>query len=772
MTNPLAVGSVLDKIVLNPVQREAVLYSSGPQLVFAGAGTGKTRVLTAKIAFLIKQQGLAPHKIFAATFTNKAAREMQERLNTVFGIPTTGLWIGTFHSMCARLLRRDGAAMGYVPSFTIYDDDDHMALIKKIATELGIDERTMPPRTIAQAISRFKNICKAPRDIVADPQRFFENELVSVYERYQQELKKNQAMDFDDLLTNAVFLLRDYPAVAQKYRTMFSYVLVDEYQDTNAAQLQLVKLLDGGRGSVFAVGDDDQSIYGWRGADIENILSFGNAFAGTKVFTLEQNYRSTKPILAFANAAIKPNLKRAPKNLWTERTSGDQVRVVQYRDDRQESDEIAQSITAQIRTGCNAGDIAILYRTNAQSRSFEETLRRHKVPYILVGGVSFYERKEIKDCLAYLRLLINPCDDIAFERIVNVPARGLGDKARDALRDVARRQGTAMLPCLLGGHAAGGAAGRAQKGLQELKALFELLGESVKQALPPQEIVTQFLEASGYLNALEEEGSEESENRIDNINELINALTQWHDDNPDKELYAFLEEVTLAADVDTLKQAGEAVTLMTLHCAKGLEFKSVYLVGLEDGIIPSRQNCDDDAKIEEERRLFYVGATRAMRSLHCSYAQQRLRFGSVVSMPPSRFFISIGEELYHFTDKAETYERPRETPVSGRSFGAPPQRSAPSRTMAQFSPGTARVAYGTVASAPVTPPSSRRETHFDDDFSQDTVQFRMGQHVTHKLYGQGKVISISGFGDDMRLVVLFADGARRKMVAKFANFET
>ena len=741
--------SIIDKLVLNPVQRDAVLYDDGPELVFAGAGTGKTRVLTAKIAWLL-EKGLFPAEIFAATFTNKAAREMRERVEKITGLSAQGMWIGTFHSMCARILRRDGHHIGYLPSFTIYDSGDQLSLMKKVLKVLGIDDRTMPPRQALNAISNYKNACLTPEKAENSARAFYEQEIIRVYKTYQKALFDQQAMDFDDLLANSVFLFLRAPLVLDRYRSSFKYVLVDEYQDTNAAQFQLIKLLSQVHGRLFVVGDDDQSIYGWRGAQIENILSFENQFEGTRIFKLEQNYRSTAAILNFANAAISENTVRAQKKLWTESTRGDQVLVNRYRDDRQEADSVAERIEDLRRHGVKGGDIAVLYRTNAQSRVFEEILRRRRIPYVLVGGMSFYERAEIKDCLAYLRLLVNPKDNVGFERIFNIPARGLGDKAFESLTALATQQGGSLLETLLGGNL-DALPPRYRSGFSELRDIFALLSDLEKQHETPAIILNEMLKLSGYMDMLTDDDSEEAAGRIENINELVNALTVWTDEHPDGTLSGFLEEVTLASDVDTYVPKEETVSLMTLHSAKGLEFRSVFVVGVEDGILPSRQNLDDPSKIEEERRLFYVGITRAMQRLECSHVDYRRRFGDIMPMVPSRFLQAISKDLYAFHDRSNFFG---ELPAARRP--GMPERKPAGRPMTAPTPTAAAAA-------------ARR--YEPENFSQDTVEFRMGQQVQHKTYGRGRIVQISGFGEDMKISVLFADGTRKKLMAKFANFE-
>jgi DNA helicase-2/ATP-dependent DNA helicase PcrA len=728
---------VISKVILNKVQQEAVVHPDGPQLVFAGAGTGKTRVLTAKIAYLIQHNGLAPNHIFAATFTNKAASEMKRRVEDLTAIPCNGLWIGTFHSLCARILRREAGKIGYMPSFSIFDGDDQLALIKKTAKDLAIDERTIPPRGLLQAISKYKNACIPPGEVEGKGS-FFEQEIFRAYKEYQKNLLQQQAMDFDDLITNCVYLFQAHKDALQYYQGLFKHVLVDEYQDTNRSQFYLVKLLAQGHRNIFVVGDDDQSIYGWRGAELDNILSFEKVFPGAAIFKLEQNYRSTQAILGFANAAIAPNSVRAAKQLWTARQGGGKVIVTRYRDDRQEAETIGDKVKRLLNEGIKGGDVAVLFRTNAQSRLFEDSLRKRRVPYVLVGGMSFYERKEIKDCCAYLRLLVNPMDDVSCGRILNVPPRGIGDKAREILTDLAHQTNRSLLQVVLDDQT-DYAGVRAVKGIEELRTVFLLLSDLNGQHETPQEILQQMLTLTGYMNMLEDEDSEEAQARLENISELMNALAAWSMDNPGKGFSEFLEEISLATDVDKWKKSDDTVNLMTLHCAKGLEFKTVFIAGCEDGIIPSRQNFDDDEKIAEERRLFYVGSTRAMDILEVSCADQRWRFGSVLPMTASRFIEVISPELYHNVDMSAYVE------MQERAYH--PAKPAASKSVR--------------AAAPDAP----------DDFSQETVQYRVGQHVLHKLYGQGEILSISGFGIDMRMTVLFSDGSRRRMMAKFADFE-
>lgn len=740
---------VLERMVLNKAQRRAVMCSDGPQLVFAGAGTGKTRVLTAKIAWLI-DRGIAPSRLFAATFTNKAAGEMRERVERFIDRPAAGLWIGTFHSLCARILRIESRRIGFDSSFSIYDASDQSLLVRKALQRLEIDDRSVSPRQMLSKISRYKNRCITPAEAQESATGFYEQEMVRIYSTYQQMLKEQQAMDFDDLLMQTVCLMKSDRETASRYTGRFDYVLVDEYQDTNAVQMELVLQLSRRHNNVFAVGDDDQSIYGWRGAQVENILRFEEHFSGTEVFKLEQNYRSTGAILDFANAAIAGNNNRTAKELWTDRGRGDPVVVRRFRDDRQEAQAVADAINKECNGNLRGGEIAVLFRTNAQSRVFEEAFRKRQLAYLLIGGTGFYERAEIKDCLAYLRLLVNPYDNISFERIFNVPARGLGEKAFAQITEIAKQKHMSLLSALLECDP-DTMTGRFRKGFSQLRDLFALLRDAAVQGESPHALLSELLQLSGYMDMLSSQNSEEASGRIDNINELLNALAVWMNENEGKGLAGFLEEVSLVSDIDGWNRKENTINLMTLHCAKGLEFKLVYLVGLEEGLLPSRQNLDDETKIEEERRLLYVGATRAQQRLVCSHVDRRYRFGEMLPQAPSRFLQSINPAMYLMEDQS-------------RNFGP-----ASSEKIMERLTGKRQLNFRR-SDIPVRTSVKNRAVEYDE-FSQETVEFRMGQYVRHKTYGKGRIVSISGFGSDMKLTVLFNDGTRRKLMAKFANFE-
>jgi DNA helicase-2/ATP-dependent DNA helicase PcrA len=787
--------SILETLVLNDVQRAAVSYIDGPELVFAGAGTGKTRVLTAKITYLI-DRGYRPYQIFAATFTNKAANEMRERVERFVSAPVGGLWIGTFHSLCAKILRREAGAIDYPTGFTIYDTADQLSVIKKILAALGIDEKTATPKAMLSVISSRKSACITPSECEARASGVWEHEIAAAYGLYQKALKEQQAMDFDDLISNVVYMFRANGEILAKYQEQFRYVLVDEYQDTNKAQFYLVHLLSKAHGKIFAVGDDDQSIYGWRGAKIENILTFEEAFPGTKIFKLEQNYRSTGAILKFANAAVKPNLVRARKELWTSAVGGAPVVISRFRDDRQEAEYVASECEGLLRRMAGT-DVAVLFRMNAQSRVFEEAFRKRRIPYVLVGGTSFYERAEVKDCMAYLRLLVNPKDGVSFERIANVPARGLGDKALESLSVLAKERGVSLLQAVMSGEAEKLSV-RSKKGFADLRELYAMLSEQLEAPSPPAEMLRDMLKESGYMDMLAERAaaSEEEAAREENVNELMNAMAAWQEENDGGTLSDFLEEVSLAGDVDGWNREDGAVNFMTLHSAKGLEFRAVFLVGVEDGIIPSRQVMHDEAKIEEERRLFYVGGTRAMETLSCSYAERRFRFGSIMPSERSRFIADVPEELYRFQDCASYFggaapgsmfvntdndragrasiNTDRRGTINGNNGRVGPSSINKGRVPVNNAPRPSSPSFfnQTAAAPSSSSHSSRSNASRYNEFSQEMEpQYRMGQVVVHKTFGQGKIVSVSGLGPDTKLTVLFGDGVRRKLLAKFANLE-
>jgi DNA helicase-2/ATP-dependent DNA helicase PcrA len=623
---------------LNQAQREAVLHGEGPLLVVAGAGSGKTRVLTHRIAYLIGERGVNPSSILAITFTNKAADEMRSRIEGLVGPKVRSMWVSTFHSACVRILRKDADRLGYRKSFTIYDDADSRHLMERVLGDLGFDTKRVTARSVLGEIGRAKAELldfESYKDQAQDP---FQMTVARAYELYQQRLLEASAMDFDDLLMVTVNLLESFPEVLSSYRERFSWVLVDEYQDTNRAQDTLVQLICAEHRNICVVGDSDQSIYGFRGADVRNILQFQKVFPEAKVVTLEQNYRSTQVILDMANAVISNNKARPQKSLWSEVGQGRKALLFRAEDEREEAEwVVGEVLFLATQEHLGFGQMAVFYRTNAQSRAIEEALVAHDVPYRVVGGTRFYDRKEIKDALAYLRLVVNPDDEVSFTRVVNNPPRGIGDKALGMLGAFARSHGG--FSAVLGGAEKAGLSGRALKGATALAELLASARSQQESGVAPQRILEGLLDGSGYLEALEAEGSVEAESRLENLAELVNVASGY------ATLEEMLEATSLMSDLDQLREDARAVTLMTIHAAKGLEFDAVFIVGMEDGIFPHARSMRDPDALEEERRLCYVGITRARKWLYLSHAWDRQIWGKSSDAFPSRFLNEIPKEL-------------------------------------------------------------------------------------------------------------------------------
>lgn len=742
---------------LNAPQFEAVMHAPGPQLILAGAGSGKTRVLTYKIAWLIQAHGYRSEEILAVTFTNKAAAEMRDRVAKLLGFSARLRWMGTFHSICARLLRLHAVRLGYTGSFTIFDTDDQRKFVKKLlqAQKLEEDARFTEDK-VRFWVSSMKNSGMLPEDAKREANDRYEERMAALYALYQEEMQKVNAMDFDDLILLTIRLLKSFPEVRALYQAGFHYVLVDEYQDTNKAQYQLIKLLLGPHHNLVVVGDDDQSIYGWRGADIGNILSFKEDYPQAKIIKLEQNYRSSGHILGVAGSVIKNNRKRMQKRVFTENAAGDKPTLTEHEDDNLEAAWVARKILSDTRY--RAGETAIFYRTNSQSRVIEDELRRQRVPYLIVGGIRFYERREVKDVLAYLRLLVNRRDSLSLLRIINVPKRSIGETSMQKVQDLSARLGIPLIDALQRADEADVGA----KALGEMRKFMGLMLElrdlSQKLALP--DLIAEVINRSGYRTALEKEATDDSEDRLSNIEELVAAAQDFMErkargeidmgdmdavegqdavvdagaaPNLGRDLDLFLQEIALVADTDSLKQSQEAVTLMTVHSAKGLEFPRVFVTGLEDGLFPLLR--DDDGDIEEERRLFYVAATRAEKDLHLSYACRRRRFGSFQDTIGSRFLSEIDRNHYELAGG-----RSRPKPVfNGRHEDEHRHHE---------------VAY--------------------EDFSQEPEEeggLRKGQKVMHARFGVGSVMQVEGQGEQMRVTVLFQDHIRRTLLAKFANLK-
>ncbi len=629
--------------LLNPPQLEAVRYGDGPLLVLAGAGSGKTRVLTYRIAHLIRERGIAPAQILAVTFTNKAAGEMRARLGQLLGEPAARrLWMGTFHAMCSRMLRLSGAPAGVDPRFVIYDEDDQRTLVREIIRDLDVDERQFPPGAVLAAISRAKNELIDHVAFASRAETFREEVIGRLYAAYERRLGECRALDFDDLLVRTVGLFRDHPSALAQYQDRFRHILVDEYQDTNHAQFVLLSLLARRSRNLCAVGDDDQAIYRWRGADVRNILEFERDYPEARIIALEQNYRSTQRILQVAAAVIRHNPHRHSKTLWTDNPEGDAVALYEAYDGYEEARYAGEQIRAHTAGGGRPGDVAILYRTNAQSRQFEEMFLRLGIPYQIVGGVRFYERAEIKDILAYLRLACTPLDEASLRRVLNVPRRGIGDTTLRRLEARARAEGISLWETLR--RPAEGAGPAVRRGIDEFTGIVGALTAAATTG-PAEEVLRQAIDLTGYRRMLEAEGTDDAYARVENLEELVAVAQEVEETAGDASLDAFLQHLALQSDVDTYEDRADRVTLMTLHSAKGLEFPIVVLAGLEEGLFPHLRALEQDADLEEERRLCYVGMTRARSRLLLTYARQRTTYGMSRPSLPSRFLAEIPANL-------------------------------------------------------------------------------------------------------------------------------
>lgn len=626
----------LESEALNDVQAQAVEHTDGPVLIFAGAGSGKTRVLTHRIAYLLREVGVAPDRILAVTFTNKAAGEMKTRLERMVGKDARDLWVGTFHSMCVRILRRDGTRAGIDSGFAIIDDADQRQLVKDILDDLDYDERQLSPGACLHEISKAKNSLIWPEQYHEKQNSFLGERLANVYTEYERRLRESNSLDFDDLIVRTIDLLEKDKNVREKYQNRFQYVLVDEYQDVNIAQYRLVALLADKHKNVTVVGDDDQSIYSWRGSDYRMILRFEEDFPGAKVFKLEENYRSTQRILDAANALVANNRTRAQKKLFTRRAEGEAITLYSAATERDEARYVTEKIKQMVRDGSAYRDFLILYRTNAQSRVFEEAMIADGIPYRVIGGVGFYARAEIKDVIAYLRYILNPSDALAFKRIVNVPRRGIGQQTLAALVQAANARGLSVGQVIFDGELLKEAVPKKLKELERFAELIRTFRERAN-ALSVSDLLVSVMEDSGYVRELQAEETHDARARIENLQELIGVAREYEGSDPEATLAGFLTNVALISDLDALDPDSSYVTLMTMHGAKGLEFSHVFLTGLEEGVFPHSRALTDMTELEEERRLAYVGVTRAMDRLFLSYAQRRALFGNTYAYPKSRF---------------------------------------------------------------------------------------------------------------------------------------
>ncbi|MDY4745931.1 DNA helicase PcrA [Veillonella caviae] len=717
---------------LNREQAQAVQHTEGPLLILAGAGSGKTKVLTVRIAYLLSQ-GVNPYEILAITFTNKAAKEMKSRVESLVGDVANRIWLSTFHSFCAKFLRFElDNFLGYNSNFTIYDTSDSQAVIKAALKALNLDDKYYPVGAMIGAISDAKNKLLFASDFRKQAKDFYQQKVADVYEYYERELRKNNALDFDDLLLVAVKLLQTNAAVLDKYSKRFRYVMIDEYQDTNHAQYLLASLLSSHWKNIAVVGDADQSIYAWRGADIQNILDFEKDYPNCTSIKLEQNYRSTKIILDAANAVIDNNEDRPEKNLWTDKTEGAKIQHFTAQSEHEEAAFIGDTIVKKHNIhGVPYGDMAILYRTNAQSRVLEEGLIKRALPYTMVGGTKFYDRKEIKDVLAYLRVLYNPFDDLSLLRIINVPKRSIGATTVSKLQDYARTNGTSLFMTLTQLHLVDSIKGKTKEKLEEFGILiFTLVAEMDDKSV--LDILEAILDRTGYLAQLEESTDPQDQARAENIGELLSVAKDFQDTNPTGTVEDFLEQVALVNDVDSFEQEESKVTLMTLHAAKGLEFPIVFLCGLEEGLFPHSRTLMNPEEIEEERRLAYVGITRAEKELFISNATTRTVFGRTSAYLPSRFIDEIPAELI------DGLRAKRKVPDDIK-------RHVPQ--------------HMSVTSRPVTKPIIRNEVIAD---------WKIGDTALHSKWGNGKVVGVDGQGAGMKLTIEFPTQGVRVVMAKFA----
>lgn len=725
--------------VLNPQQKEAVEYFDNPLLVLAGAGSGKTRVLTYKIAQLLKVKGIHPEEILAVTFTNKAANEMKSRVEQLVESQIQGMWIGTFHSICARILRIEAKHIGFDRNFTIYDVDDQIKQIQRIMGFLNIDQKILKPRSVQYMISKNKNNLKTAADFEKSVKEFTDKQIANIFWEYETALSRNNAFDFDDLLIKPLELFTENENVLSKYQDKLKYVLVDEYQDTNRAQYHLIKLLSAKHRRICVVGDEDQSIYRWRGADIENILSFEQDFPDCKVIRLEQNYRSTQTILNAANSLVAKNQKRLGKNLWSEKEIGEKIQVINTPSEVGEARYILKIINEMQSSGaCSLNDIAILYRTNAQSRAIEDQLRRSGIPYKLVGGTKFYERKEVKDVLAYLRILVNPNDSVSLRRIINYPTRGIGEISLGYIEDYSRENKINLYRAIRDVEEIAQLGTAVKASLKTFVAEIEKLKGKINKINAykiAQEVIDKFNLRSSYQHS----DTPEDKIRFENINELLNSIAIFTENNLDNNasLEVYLQEVSLLTDIDYWDPENNAVTLMTLHSAKGLEFPVIVITGLEDGLFPIIRSLENNEDLEEERRLFYVGMTRAKDRLFLLWAKQRFSFqnsdyGMAYKNIPSRFLKEIPEEYL----------------------------IKPYSEISDFAHRQRRMDFN----------RKRKKQEYDTPIIEDSI-YSVGQWIVHDDFGKGQILGIGKSANGTKLTILFSKNQIKKIIAEYANIQ-
>jgi DNA helicase-2/ATP-dependent DNA helicase PcrA len=716
---------------LNEQQRQAVEFNTAPNMIVAGAGSGKTRVLTYKIAYLI-EKGYDPTTILALTFTNKAAKEMKERIKKLVGAKANKIWMGTFHSIFGRILRMEAEKLGYTSNFSIYDREDSVSLVNNIMQALNISLDGFNASSVQHKISSLKNQMISPEEFEKHiASNLIQRKIAQIYLEYNKRLKENNSMDFDDLLLKPIELFNHHQRILQKYRGQFKYILVDEYQDTNKAQYELLRLLTTSRIKICVVGDDAQSIYGWRGAEIKNMLNFEKDFPKAKTFRLEQNYRSTGMILKAADSVIKNNSNQIAKTLWTENNDGEQISILRCTDEKDEAFKIAKQIKKEItERKLSLNDIAILYRMNSQSRALEEALKREKLPYKIIGGVEFYRRKEIKNIIAYLRILANQDDEESLLRIMNYPQRGIGNTSISKMIAFARKQNISLFTTMARVFEVIEVKERIQKNTKEFKLFLNKYIE-LKDKLSLYELTSTLVDELGILRMFKEENTTESLARYDNVQELLSGIAEFTKENKNATLDDFLADVSLVSGIDQLEDEENSLTLMTIHSSKGLEFPVIFLTGLEEDIFPLNPKFDSDSNIEEERRLFYVAITRAEKKVYITYARSRYRFGEVAYQSKSRFLDELAPDTFVEAN-----------PGGGKKGGR--KRKAFYDEMYQES-------Y--------------------DDFNQERRMFRVGSRVTHEIFGRGKVLQITGEGDMQKVSIDFEEKGKKTLLLKFANIQ-
>ena len=764
---------------LNDKQYEAVVNTEGPCLVIAGAGSGKTKVLTHKIAYLIGEKQVKPWNILAITFTNKAANEMKERIGNLVGDVAADIWMGTFHSICVRILRRFIDRIGFDSSFIIFDTSDQRTLVKACIKSIGLDDKMFTDRSVLSEISNAKNEMLEPDQYTVRANGDFRKEKIAlVYEMYQKRLKENNAIDFDDIINYTIKILMENPDILEYYSDKFHYVLVDEYQDTNKAQFTLVTMLASKNGNITVVGDNDQGIYSFRGADISNILNFERDFPGTKIIKLEQNYRCTGNILKAANAVIKNNEVTYKKELWTENEVGNLPAVYSAKNEYDEGTYIAQQIEHLRREEYyKYSDFAILYRMNTQSRAIEEILRRESIPYKIIGGLKFYERKEIKDIISYLRLIQNPSDNLSLKRIINEPKRGIGKTSLDKIEELSINSGVPMYEIIKNAEQYG--LNRVFLNSREFVNAIEEL-RAKKEDIKISDLIKETLKKSGYTQALENENTIEAENRIENLDEFLTVAIEFEDESADNKLSDFLEGITLSSDIDNMEEAEETVTLMTLHSAKGLEFPVVFLVGMEEGIFPGYKSIGEPKELEEERRLCYVGITRAKEHLFLTCSKQRTIFGSTSCNQVSRFLREIPSDLLDGYDDALGEKQENNSNIFGDSkyswtYGSKDNGNIKTYKIDKNEP---KVAAASSSSTNSNGFMFRTAESFLNNLTKkssganvDLSKYKEGVRIYHKKFGEGVISNVEPEGDDLKVDIQFDKVGHKRLMAKFANLE-